>query len=276
MRPVETPAAPCFIAALTMPCIFDELVGRGRPVVVADDQLSHRAQADVGQQVHRDALLLEHGEVAAEVGPRLIGGGRGLRRDRARLADDLGGHALTDLALRVAVGDERHVRVRVRVDESGRHDAALGVDDAGGPAGRRGGAGRVEHLDDASAGDGHRAVAGRRPGAVDHAGVGHEQIDRRRRWPRLTAGEPGDREQGAGKGGEWARERHEDLPGCTRGRARRCYWKWARMASTSAEIDGTGGTMAGVTPSRRVASVAAGPTVATVVWVSRSATCSSP
>ena len=54
------------------------------------------------------------------------------------------------------------------------------------------------------------------------------------------------------------------------------YWKCARMASTSAGIDGTAGVMAGSTPSRRTASVAASPTVATVVCASRSATCSSP
>ncbi len=54
------------------------------------------------------------------------------------------------------------------------------------------------------------------------------------------------------------------------------YWKCARMASTRAGIEGSAGTIAGSTPSRRTASVAAGPTVATVVCASRSATCSSP
>ena len=36
----------------------------------ADDELAHRAEADVGQQVDGDAVLLELAEVAVEVGPR--------------------------------------------------------------------------------------------------------------------------------------------------------------------------------------------------------------
>jgi hypothetical protein len=54
---------------------LDQLVGGGRTVVAADDQLAHRPESDIRQQVHGDALLLEHAEVAGEVGPRLIGRG---------------------------------------------------------------------------------------------------------------------------------------------------------------------------------------------------------
>jgi hypothetical protein len=116
-----------------------QLAGRGRTVVVADDHLARRAEAHVRQEIDGDALLLEQAEVAGEVRPRLRGGGRRLRRNRARLADDLCGHALADLALRVAVGHERHVGMRVHVDEAGRDDAALRIDDAPGAACRRGG-----------------------------------------------------------------------------------------------------------------------------------------
>src|SRR4030095_7081393 len=49
---------------------------------------------------------------------------------RPAFAEDLGRHALPDLALRACVGDQRVHRPGEHVDESGRHGEAAGVDDA--------------------------------------------------------------------------------------------------------------------------------------------------
>ena len=120
-----------------------------RAFVVAHHVLAHLAEPDVRQQVDRRLRPLDGREVAGEVAPAPLGG-RFLRRDRAAFADHFGRDALADLALRVAVDEQREVRVRMRIDEAGRHHLAAGVDRS-----RRGAA------DAADTGD--AAVADRRP-----------------------------------------------------------------------------------------------------------------
>ena len=95
-----------------------ELLRFRRALVVAHHELADLAEADVRQQVDRRLAALDRREVAGEVAPAPLGG-RLLRRDRSALADHLGGHALADLALGVAVGQQREVGVRVRIDEPG-------------------------------------------------------------------------------------------------------------------------------------------------------------
>ena len=110
-----------------------ELVGRRRALVVAHRVLADLAEPDVRQQVDRCFRSLDGGEVAGEIGPAALAG-RALGRDRSAFADHFSRHALADLAFRVAVGQERVVGVRVRVDEAGREDQSARVDrPRGGP-----------------------------------------------------------------------------------------------------------------------------------------------
>jgi hypothetical protein len=149
-------------------------VGRRRRAIVSpDDQLAHGAEADVRQQVDRDAVLREHAEVAVEVGPARrarFAVADAPRRDRIRLADHLRRDTLPDLALGVAVGDQRDVRVRVHVDEARREHPAARVDRPH----RR--CRRVADADDAALCDGDRAAPGGCTGPVDNLRVGDDQI----------------------------------------------------------------------------------------------------
>ena len=147
---------------------------RGLLVVLADHQFAHRAGADVGQQVRRDAAFLDRGEVAVEIRP-VRRRRRGLaRRHRSRLADHFRRDALANLALAVAVRDERHVGVAVHVDEAGRDGAALRIDRL-----RR----RALHLadrGDLAVDDRDRSLARRAAGAVDDLRVRDQHVERRR------------------------------------------------------------------------------------------------
>src|SRR5262249_59986162 len=120
------------------------------------------SEADVRQEVDGDLRLLDRGEVASEVAPRPPSA-RLLRRRRSALADDFGRHALPDLALGVAVREQREVRVRVRIDEARSEHAAGRVD------GARGGPVDAPDRGDASVPYPDGAGHGRRAGPVDDA-----------------------------------------------------------------------------------------------------------
>ena len=169
-----------------------ELVRLRRPLVVAHHQLAHLAEADVREQVDRGPAAFDGREVAGEVAPPPLGGRR-LRRDRAALADHLGGHPLPDLALGVAVGEQGEIGVGVRIDEARREHLAPGVDGA-----------RRRARDAPDAGDpsvAHRDRSGDRgaAAAVDDAGVGDEEIEGPRRRLRRDRR---DAERGGGREGE--------------------------------------------------------------------------
>ena len=87
------------------------------------------------------------------------------------LANHFGRDALPDLALGVAVDEERVIRVRMRIDESGREDAAAGVDR---PRRR---AGDAADLDDPAVAECHRSVRGGRSRPIDDAGIRDEDVE---------------------------------------------------------------------------------------------------
>jgi hypothetical protein len=96
-----------------------------------------------------------------------------LALDRAgggALAQDLGGHALADLALGMAVLQQQQVGVRVHVDEAGGDDQ---------PGGVEGAPGRPRHPadgGDAIAAHGNVAAEPRVAAAVDDGSVADEQV----------------------------------------------------------------------------------------------------
>ncbi len=110
-----------------------ELLRRRGPIVVADDVLAWGRGADERRDIRGDAALLEVPQVLVQRGPldvvldvalaadHLLLHGVVERAHGVALAHDLEGHALADVALRVAVLDERLGGPRQHVDESGRH-----------------------------------------------------------------------------------------------------------------------------------------------------------
>src|SRR5262249_39175170 len=80
------------------------------------------------------SLSFERAEIAVEAGPvvrdpepfdgRLVRRFLRPQRRRAALADDLGRDALPDVALASAVGQQRHARLTLNIDESRRDPAA--------------------------------------------------------------------------------------------------------------------------------------------------------
>src|SRR5205807_690230 len=100
---------------------------------------AHGVVPDKGGQVGRDTHRVQTVEVLAEGGPgrRVVLGTRRpagahtrtIRRVAApAVADDLGGDALADGALRGRVGQDRPIAVAVAVDEPRTDDLARGVD----------------------------------------------------------------------------------------------------------------------------------------------------
>ena len=79
------------------------------------------------------------------------------RRRRRALAHDVERHALAHLALRRAVGEERHLGVRVEVDEAGRDDEARSRRSCAARCGRE-----IADGDDAVAPDADIGADGRR------------------------------------------------------------------------------------------------------------------
>ena len=141
-----------------------------RAFVVAHHVLAHLAEPDVRQQVDRRFRPLDGGEVAGKVTPAALGG-RFLRGDRPAFADHFRRDALADLALRVAVDEQREVRMRMRIDEAGRHHLPARVDRP-----RRGAADPADTRD-ASVANADRAGDGRSAGAINDASVGDEEVE---------------------------------------------------------------------------------------------------
>ena len=115
---------------------------RGRLAILEpDDVLADGRGADERRDVRRDALLLEELEILRERRPRDVVLDRtllalpadphlvGERAHRRSLAEDLGRHALPDVALRAPILDQRLGGPRQHVDEAGRDREAGGVDD---------------------------------------------------------------------------------------------------------------------------------------------------
>ena len=109
-------------------------------VVAADHRIPHAASADERAQVDGGGALVEHREVARQVGPRrhaflvehrregmelaraIVGG-----TAEARLAGELGRDALHDLAADAAVAQHPVFRLAEPVDEARRHHQAARV-----------------------------------------------------------------------------------------------------------------------------------------------------
>ena len=94
------------------------------------------------------------------------------RRAEAALADDLGGHALADLAVGAAVHQQRGVAVGVHVDEAWRHGEAARVD-------RLRGAGAAQVADGFDALAAHADIAGegRCAAAVDELAASDQDVE---------------------------------------------------------------------------------------------------
>ncbi len=175
-----------------------QLFGVGLHVVLAEHVLAHGAGADERGHIGRDAAGLELFQVLAERGPvdvvadiRLRAQGILLHgiveRAHGHLAHDLQRHALAQVAQRSAIGQERFLRMRQHVDETGGHGLARGID-LGLALARR--MWSDEH--DAIALDGH--IAPVRLGAravVDRAATDHRVVrgrgPGRQRHPRRNA-----------------------------------------------------------------------------------------
>ncbi len=174
-----------------------DLLRRGRSRVVAEHHAPHLLAGDVRDGVHRDALPLEPIEVLGERRPvdawpvARLGRKSVPRRRRRALAGDVERDALPDLALRRAVGQQRHLGVRVEVDEAGRDDQARRIDR---PSRRL----AVERPDrgDAIAANADVRPNGRAAGAVQHLPAANDDVERRRlsRRGRADGGE-NDREK---------------------------------------------------------------------------------
>jgi hypothetical protein len=115
-----------------------KLLRRGVAVVEPDDLPARHGGWHQRAEIDGDALLLEASEVAVEAGPverdaersqRLgISRLRGPERRRIAFADDLGRDALPNVALAVAVREQRGAGLPLHIDEPGRDDESGGVD----------------------------------------------------------------------------------------------------------------------------------------------------
>ena len=135
---VDSPIAPSRIASSRSLFIASISLAAGAGERIALHAFQQRAQPDVAGDVDGDALAFECVEVAAQRRP---GARRTAALDRLRrplslgragrgiLAQDLGRHSLADLALGAAVFEQRHVGMRMHVDEPGGDDQAACVDD---------------------------------------------------------------------------------------------------------------------------------------------------
>ncbi len=154
---------------------------RRRPLVrIAHDGFPDVAQADKRRDVGGHAGSLPEIEVSAQGGPLLrLPLDREHRRSqlapvgtgRAAFAQDLGGDALANLALGIAVFEQREVGMRMDVNEAGCHDQTAGVNLAFAGAGRDASEGR-----DFVAPDGQIAVPPGIAAAIDNLAVADDQI----------------------------------------------------------------------------------------------------
>jgi hypothetical protein len=159
------------------------VAGRGA-ILHPDRHQAQRVVADLHDRVHRgrreaiqvagEARLLDL-DPGGEAGQVLLEQPRAARQCRRHrqpaMADHLGGHALGHLALGSGRIGQREVRVRLDVDEPGRHHQAAGVDRAA----RRPGVARRDRGDPAVS---DRDVAPDRVGAatIQHLTAADDQI----------------------------------------------------------------------------------------------------
>ena len=187
-----------------------ELFGRRVDILHAQDYAPHLGEADVVHHVDGDAVALHDREVLRVPAPaqrvavddgRIALGFGALGGGRASLAGEVGGDALTELALGTrGIGDEHQAGLAHHVDEAGGDDAIAGVD------GPRGGAAReLAHGGDAVPAHPHVRPEPGVSGAVHHARVGDQNIEggivRRGSIPCLHAGARGDAQKNRDKGG---------------------------------------------------------------------------
>ena len=160
---------------------FRQLGRVGRARVVPHHDPPHLLGRHVRDRVHRDPAALQAIEVSREGRPVLRNDPRRpfllqaiARRGRRGFAEHVNRDALAYFALRGAVLEERHLRVRVQIDESRSDDETGGVDDA-----PRGCVRQPAHAGDAAAGD--RDVACE-PGVTrpidDMAAANHDVVHR--------------------------------------------------------------------------------------------------
>ena len=140
-----------------------ELLGGRRPVILADDGATDRPVAgqlrDVDPQTVPQQGITLRGQI---------------HRPATVRVDEHGGDALGEQRVRPTqrLGGEPACRMRVRIDETGRHPRPIGIDDAA----------RARAVDEADGGDAaiadrHVGAIPRVPGAVDDEAVGdHERV----------------------------------------------------------------------------------------------------
>ena len=160
-----------------------QLLGRRVHVLVAEDDAAHLRGADVVHDVEREAVPLQQREVLGERAPadRLAPERRRvalrplvLRRVTPSLAAHRRRDPLAQAALRGDAVRDEHGRALVhQVDESGGDDAILGDDGAAGRA-------SVERSDlgDAAAANADVRAVPWRAGAVHHARIGDQDVER--------------------------------------------------------------------------------------------------
>jgi hypothetical protein len=172
-----------------------ELGRRRRARVVALDHAPHLFGGHVRDRVDRDALPFEAIEVLGErrpVGAHAVGRGgfeSVARRRRGALAHHIDGHALPDLALRGPISQQRHLRVRVEIDEARRDDETGRVERP-----RRRSAGEIADRSDAVTADRDVDATRRRARAVEDLAATNEEVvlgRLRRSRSRVAAGDHG-------------------------------------------------------------------------------------
>ena len=168
-----------------------ELLRSRRLESLSHDTAPDVAEADVGDDVRRDPGALESAEVVAKGGEahrlptHLHRAGLELALEGpagAALAEDLGGHPLADLALRIAVLEEQPVGVGVHVDETRSDDETAAVDRPTGPTVRQ-----LADRRDAVSPEGDIPREGGLTAAVDDPAPLEDQVER------LARGRPGGR-----------------------------------------------------------------------------------
>ncbi len=170
------------------------LLGRGGPVLVADHEVANGSVAHHARQVDCRPLPLQPREESSQIADSELepvpfsialshpGGGLGIpRADRAAvLAGDLGRDPLADLAFGERAHEEIEIRVRMDVDEAGRHRQSLYRDLDGGRS-----ADPSRDLGDAVARDQDVRLDGRCAGAIEHEAVPKHHVGK---WTAATAG----------------------------------------------------------------------------------------
>ena len=182
-------------------------LGRGGPTVVeADHVLADRAGADERGDVRGDPAPLQEAQVIGERRPRDVEPEVPLHRPAAELhglapgavglalPEDLGRHALADVALRAGVGEEVVRGPREHVDEAGGDGEAGRVDHRAAS-----GAGEIADRLDAVAAQAEVGPAWRAARAVVDGAALDQHVERGRLQRRRREG--GQKEAGGDRGG---------------------------------------------------------------------------